>query len=56
VTPARRDQPRRITPELMAFHKRRAHELRAEACRNVARALWALLIKPSAGVEDSTVR
>jgi hypothetical protein len=50
VTPARRDQPRRVTPELMAIYKRRAHELRAEACRNVARALRALLIK-SAGVD-----
>jgi len=45
VTPTRRDDPRRVTPELMAFHKRRAHQLRAEAFRNVGRALWALLMK-----------
>jgi hypothetical protein len=45
VTPARRDQPRRVTPELMAFYKRRAHQLRDEACRNTWRAVWALLMK-----------
>ena len=39
----RRDQMRRITPELMAFYKKRAHELRAEAIRNMGRALWALV-------------
>jgi hypothetical protein len=42
---ARRDPPRRITPELMAFYKRRAHQLRAEAIRNAGSALWALLKK-----------
>jgi hypothetical protein len=41
----RRDQTRRITPELMAFYKRRAHQLRAEAIRNVGRALWASLMR-----------
>jgi hypothetical protein len=45
VTPARRDAPRRVTPELMAFYKTRAHQLREEAFRDAGRALWALLIK-----------
>jgi len=43
VTRTRRDQSRRVTPELMAFHKRRAHWLRDEAWRNMWRALWASL-------------
>jgi len=44
VTPARREvSPRRITPELMAFYKRRGHELRAEAWLNIWRRLWAAL-------------
>ena len=34
MTLARRDQPRRVTPELMAYYKKRAHELRTEACRD----------------------
>jgi hypothetical protein len=37
--------PRRITPELMVFYKRRAHELRAEAYRKLGRALWAWLTR-----------
>jgi hypothetical protein len=41
----RRDQPRRITPELMALHKKRAHRLRDEAWRNLCRRLCALLKK-----------
>jgi len=40
---ARRDTPRRITPELMAFYKGRAKQLRNEAFRDVARKLWASL-------------
>jgi hypothetical protein len=39
------DVPRRVTPELMAFYKRRAKQLRDEAYRDVARSLWALLAK-----------
>jgi hypothetical protein len=39
----RADLPRRITPQIMAFYKRRAHQLRAEAYVNVGRALWAFL-------------
>jgi len=45
VKPMRRNDGRRITPELMAYHKRRAHELRAEAYRSMTRALWAWLIE-----------
>jgi hypothetical protein len=45
VTPARRDGPRRITPELMAFHSKRARRLRDEAWRNLWRGLWASLKK-----------
>jgi hypothetical protein len=39
------DVPRRVTPELMAFYKRRAKQLRDEAYRDAARSLWALLAK-----------
>jgi hypothetical protein len=45
VTLARRDQPRRVTPELLAFYKKKAHQLRAEACRDRVHAAWALLLK-----------
>jgi len=44
VTPTRRAKiPRRVTPELLAFYTRRAHQLRAEAYVNAGRALWAFL-------------
>jgi hypothetical protein len=36
---------RRVTPELMAFYKRRAKELRDEAYVSAVRALWAWLKK-----------
>jgi hypothetical protein len=39
VKPGRRDTSRRVTPELMAFYKMRAHELRAEAYRDMWRGL-----------------
>jgi len=45
VTGMRRDTPRRVTPERMAFYKRRAKQLRDEAYVNAARALWQLLKK-----------
>ncbi|WP_291700490.1 RSP_7527 family protein [Bradyrhizobium sp.] len=32
-----------MTSELVALYKRRATRLRAEACRNTWRSLWALL-------------
>jgi hypothetical protein len=41
----RRDPSRRVTPELLAFHIRRAHALRAEAYRMIVRAFWARLMK-----------
>jgi hypothetical protein len=43
VKPARRDDPRRVTPELLELHKRRAKQLRDEAFRQMWRGLWALL-------------
>jgi hypothetical protein len=46
MTPARRaSPPRRVTPQIMAFYKRRAHQLRAEAYVNAGHALWAFLKK-----------
>jgi hypothetical protein len=43
VKQQRREQTRRITPELMAFHKRRAKQLRDAAYVDAMHALWALL-------------
>ena len=40
---ARRDTARRLTPALIDFHKKRAHELRAEYQRDMWPAVWALL-------------
>ena len=45
MTSARRDQPLRITPELMAFHKKRAHRLRNEAWRTLWRGVWAFVTR-----------
>ena len=45
MKPQRRDIQRRVTPELMAFYKRRAKQLRDEAYVDAARALWVLLKK-----------
>jgi hypothetical protein len=45
VKPGRRDGTRRITPDLLDFHIKRAHQLRADSYRNIGRALWALLIR-----------
>ena len=45
MKPMRRDDARRITPELMAFYKMSAKQLRDEAFRNMWRRLWALLTK-----------
>jgi hypothetical protein len=36
----RRDTPRRVTPERMAFYKRRAKQLRDQAYVDAARAFW----------------
>jgi hypothetical protein len=45
VKPRRRDEPRRVTPELMAFYKRRAKQLRDDAYINAVRAVWTLMKK-----------
>jgi hypothetical protein len=45
VRPGRRDEPRRVTPELLAFHKKRAHRLRDKAWRNLLRRVGASLKK-----------
>ena len=45
MKPARRDSPRRVTPAIIDFHIARAHQLRTEAYGDIARALWALLIR-----------
>jgi hypothetical protein len=39
----RRDAPRRVTPERMAFYKCRAKQLRDEAFVGVTRAIWGWL-------------
>jgi hypothetical protein len=41
VTRTRRHPSRRITPERMAFYKKRAHRLREEAWRDMWTGLWA---------------
>jgi hypothetical protein len=43
VKPQRREAARRVTAELITFHARRAHALRAEAYRDTVRALWAMV-------------
>ena len=45
MKPGRRDQTRRITPDLIEFYTKRAHELRAEYYREMWRAIWTLLMK-----------
>jgi hypothetical protein len=39
VKPGRRDPSRRVTPELMAFYKKRAKQLRDEAFRDMWRGI-----------------
>ena len=43
MKPERRDQARRLTPELLAFYKQRAKQLRDQAYIDAVLALWALL-------------
>jgi hypothetical protein len=43
--PMRRDPPRRVTPDLIEFYAKRAHQLRIEYYRAMWRAVWALLLK-----------
>jgi hypothetical protein len=45
VKPVRRDNSRRVTPDVLDFHIKRAHQLRVEFYRNMWRAIGALLIR-----------
>ena len=45
MKPWRHDGPRRVTPELLAFHKANARRLREEAIRNAGRFLINWLAK-----------
>jgi hypothetical protein len=41
----RRDNSRRVTPQLIDIHIKRAHQLRIEAYRDMWRAIGALLVR-----------
>jgi hypothetical protein len=41
----RPDTPRRVTPDLIEFYRKRDHDLRGEYYRNFWRAVWALLMR-----------
>ena len=43
MKPGRRDIQRRVTPEVLAFYKRRAKQLRDQAYIDAMHELWALL-------------
>jgi hypothetical protein len=45
VTRTRREVPRRVTPELIEFYTKRAHQLRVEFYRNMWRSLWPALAR-----------
>ncbi|MCK1515852.1 hypothetical protein IVB22_25495 [Bradyrhizobium sp. 190] len=45
MKPVRRDTSRRVTPALIDFHIKRAHQLRIEAYRDMWRAIGALLVR-----------
>jgi hypothetical protein len=45
VKPQRRDTSRRVTPNLLDFHIKRAHALREECLRDMGRAIAALLLR-----------
>ena len=45
VKPRRRDTSQHITPDLIGFYKKRAHELRAEYYRDMWRAIWVSLTR-----------
>ena len=46
MKPARRDDARRITPDLLDFYIKRAHALREEWYRDMWHAIWSWLMKP----------
>ena len=45
MKPGRRDSSRRVTPELIDFHIKRAHQLRVDFYRDMWRAIAALLVR-----------
>jgi hypothetical protein len=45
VKPVRRETSRRVTPDILDFHIKRAHQLRADFYRNMGRAIGALLVR-----------
>ena len=45
MKPMRRDNSRRVTPDILDFHIKRAHQLRVEAWRNMWRGLSRLLVR-----------
>ena len=45
MKPQRRDDSRRVTPDLLDFYIRRAHALREEAFRDMGRAILAWLVR-----------
>jgi len=45
VKPVRRDNSRRVTPDILDFHIKRAHQLRADFYRDMWRAIGAFLVR-----------
>jgi hypothetical protein len=45
MKPMRRDNSRRVTPDILDFHIKRAHQLRVEAWRGMWRGLSRLLVR-----------
>ena len=45
MKPVRRDNSRRVTPDILDFHIKRAHQLRADFYRDMWRAIAALLVR-----------
>ena len=45
MKPARRDNSRRVTPDLLDFYIKRAHALREEWYRDMSHGLWTWLKK-----------
>jgi hypothetical protein len=44
------DTPLKVTPELIAFYRKRAHDLRAEDLRSAGIALWSSLAMSAASL------
>jgi hypothetical protein len=45
VKPVRRDSSLRVTPDVLDFHIKRAHQIRAEFYRDMWRTIAALLVR-----------